>query len=194
IAAMSIIVFIGVNVIGNPVDILIPPDASQAERLRAIEYLGLDKPLWAQYLDFLRNLFRGDLGTSYVYGAPALGVILQRLPATIELALAAMLMAIVIGIPLGLYAGLRADRWPAKLLMTGSILGFSLPTFWVGLMLIMVFSVQLGWVPASGRGDTAEFLGVQWSFLTRDGLSHLLLPAINLSLFKVSLVMRLTRA
>ncbi len=192
--AMSVIVFLGINVIGNPIDILIPPDASQAERAAAIAHFGLDRPLWAQYFSFVGNALTGDLGISYVYNSPALGVIVQRLPATLELALAATLMAVLIGIPLGLYAGLRADGWLAKALMAGSILGFSLPTFWVGLVLIMVFSVELGWLPASGRGQTAEFLGLHWSFLTRDGLAHLLLPAINLSLFKISLVMRLTRA
>lgn len=192
--AMSIIVFLGVNVIGNPVDILVSPDASQAERAAAIAHFGLDKPLWAQYFDFVRNALSGDLGRSYVYNSPALGVIIQRMPATFELALAAMFLAVVIGIPLGLYAGLRPDGWPAKVLMTGSVLGFSLPTFWVGMVLIMVFSVQLGWLPASGRGSTVEFLGMHWSFLTRDGFMHLILPALNLSLFKISLVMRLTRA
>lgn len=192
--AMSVIVFIGVNVIGNPVDILIPPDASQAERAAAIAHFGLDQPLWVQYFEFVRNALSGDLGQSYVYNSSALGVILQRMPATLELALAAMFLAIVIGIPLGLYAGLRADGWVAKVLMAGSVLGFSLPTFWVGMVLIMVFSVQLGWLPASGRGSTVEFLGMQWSFLTGAGLTHLILPALNLSLFKISLVMRLTRA
>ncbi|RIY01407.1 ABC transporter permease [Aureimonas flava] len=192
--AMTVIVFIGVNVIGNPVDILIAPDADQAERLRAIQQLGLDQPLWVQYFEFVRNALRGDLGDSYVFNQPALQVILQRLPATLELAISAMVLSVVIGIPLGLYVGLRPKSWTAKGLMAGSILGFSLPTFWIGLMLIMVFSVQLGWLPSSGRGETASLLGVQWSFLTWDGLRHLLLPAINLSLFKVALVMRLTRA
>lgn len=192
--AMTIIVFIGVNVIGNPVDILISPDADQAERLRVIQHLGLDQPLWVQYLEFLKGAVQGDLGNSYVYNQPALQVILQRMPATLELAFSAMILSILIGIPLGLYAGLRSDGWLAKVLMAGSILGFSLPTFWIGLMFIMVFAVQLGWLPSSGRGTTVDVFGVGLSFLTVDGLKHLLLPAINLSLFKISLVMRLTRA
>lgn len=192
--AMTIIVFIGVNVIGNPVDILISPDADQAERLRVIQHLGLDQPLWIQYLQFLKGAIQGDLGNSYVYNQPALQVILQRLPATLELAISAMVISVVVGIPLGLYSGLRSDGWLAKALMAGSILGFSLPTFWIGLMFIMVFAVQLGWLPSSGRGDTVDFLGVGWSFLTVDGLKHLLLPALNLSLFKTALVMRLVRA
>ena len=194
VIAMTLIVFIGVNVIGNPVDILINPDLNQAERLRVIENLGLDQSLWRQYLSFLHGLTQGSFGDSFVYGRPALDVILERLPATLELALCAMVIAIVVGLPLGLYAGLYPDRVSSKLIMTGSILGFSLPAFWVGLMFILVFAVQLGWLPSNGRGDTAEFLGARWSFLTGDGLSHLLLPALNLALFKTSLILRLTRA
>uniref|UniRef100_A0A0S4TUS1 Dipeptide transport protein 1 (ABC superfamily, membrane component) n=1 Tax=Ralstonia solanacearum TaxID=305 RepID=A0A0S4TUS1_RALSL len=121
-------------------------------------------------------------------------MILQRLPATLELAFAALIIAVTIGVPLGLVAGLYPGHPVSRLLMTGSVVGFSLPTFWVGLMLIMAFSVSLGWLPASGRGETAGFLGVQWSWLTADGLRHLLLPALNLSLFKLSLVLRLTSA
>ncbi|MEG1454406.1 MAG: ABC transporter permease, partial [Comamonas sp.] len=121
-------------------------------------------------------------------------LILQRLPATLELAIAALVIAVVLGVPLGLLAGLYPDSWFSKSIMAGSIVGFSLPTFWVGLMLIMTFSVSLGMLPSSGRGQTVEFLGAQWSFLTADGLRHMLLPAINLSLFKISLVIRLTRA
>ena len=194
VMAMTVIVFIGVNVIGNPIDILISPEADQAERLRAIAALGLDKPLWEQYLAFLSGLLRGDFGRSFVFNEPALRVIVQRLPATMELAVAAVLISIVIGIPAGLYAGLKPNGWLARLLMAGSILGFSLPSFWVGLMLIMVFAVQLGWLPSTGRGTTAMLFGVQWSFLTWDGFRHLILPAFNLALFNVSLIMRLTRA
>ena len=111
-----------------------------------------------------------------------------------ELAIGALLLAVVIGVPLGLFAGMKPDHPVSKALMAASIVGFSLPTFWVALMLIMVFSVQLGWLPASGRGETRELLGVQWSWLTLDGLRHLILPAFNLALFKISLVLRLTRA
>lgn len=192
--AMTVIVFIGVNVIGNPVDILVPPDANQAERLRIIQSLGLDQPLYVQYFEFLKGALQGDLGNSYVFNQPALQVILDRLPATLELAISAMVISVAIGIPLGLYAGLRSEGWLAKTLMAGSIVGFSLPTFWIGLMLIMVFAVQLGWLPSSGRGETVEVFGIGWSFLTMDGLRHLLLPALNLSLFKTALVLRLTRA
>jgi peptide/nickel transport system permease protein len=194
VLAMSVIVFIGVHVIGNPVDILISPEADQAERARIIAELGLDQPLWKQYLLFVNDALHGNLGRSFVFNEPALRLIAQRMPATMELAVTAVLMSILIGIPLGLYAGLYPEGALARAIMAGSILGFSLPTFWVGLMLIMVFAVQLGWLPSTGRGQTAELFGIEWSFLTLDGLRHLLLPALNLSLFNISLVLRLTRA
>ncbi|MBP2463655.1 MULTISPECIES: ABC transporter permease [unclassified Rhizobium] len=194
VLAMTVIVFVGVNVIGNPVDILINPDANQVERARVIAHYGLDQPLWKQYFLFLQGLTQGNFGDSFVYGRPALGLILERLPATLELAVTALGLALVVGLPLGLYAGLYPNRISSRVIMTGSILGFSLPTFWVGLMLIMVFSVELGWLPTNGRGPTRELLGVQWSFLTQNGLWHLMLPALNLALFKTSLILRLTRA
>ncbi|MFT8244659.1 ABC transporter permease [Roseomonas sp. BN140053] len=192
--AMSVIVFVGVYAIGDPVEILISPDADQAERARAVAALGLDQPLWWQYLAFLGNALRGDLGRSFVFNEPALQLILQRMPATLELALGATFLALLVGVPLGLYAGLRPKSPISSGIMAGSILGFSLPTFWVGLMLIMVFAVQLGWLPSTGRGETVTVLGMRWSFLTRDGLAHMAMPALNLALFKISLVVRLTRA
>jgi peptide/nickel transport system permease protein len=194
VLVMSVIVFIGVHVIGNPVDILISPQADQAERARVIAELGLDQPLWKQYLLFVNDALHGNLGRSFVFNEPALRLIAQRMPATMELAVTAVLMSVIFGIPLGLYAGLYPEGAVSRTIMAGSILGFSLPTFWVGLMLIMVFAVLLGWLPSTGRGATAELFGVQWSFLTIDGLRHLLLPALNLSLFNISLVLRLTRA
>jgi peptide/nickel transport system permease protein len=194
VLVMSVIVFIGVHVIGNPVDILISPQADQAERARVIAELGLDQPLWKQYLLFVNDALHGNLGRSFVFNEPALRLIAQRMPATMELAVTAVLMSVIFGIPLGLYAGLYPEGAVSRTIMAGSILGFSLPTFWVGLMLIMVFAVLLGWLPNTGRGTTAELFGVQWSFLTIDGLRHLLLPALNLSLFNISLVLRLTRA
>jgi peptide/nickel transport system permease protein len=194
VLAMTVIVFVGVDVIGNPIDILISPDATAAERAQAIASLGLDRPLWEQYLRFLRGVLHGDLGRSFVYNEPAMRVILERLPATLELSVAAVLLAVLIGLPAGLYAGLRPNALGARALMAGSILGFSLPAFWVGLMLIMVFAVQLGWLPSTGRGATRALFGIQWSFLTWDGLAHMVLPAINLALFNISLVMRLVRA
>lgn len=194
VLAMTVIVFFGLHLIGNPVDILIGQDVDQVDRLRIIKELGLDQPVWRQYLSFLWGALHGNLGNSFVYNTPAIQLIFQRLPATLELAFAALLLALFIGIPLGLLAGLKPDHPASRLVMTGSILGFSLPTFWIGLMLIMAFSVTLGWLPSGGRGQTASLFGVEWSWLTADGWRHMLLPAINLSLFKISLVIRLTRA
>jgi len=136
----------------------------------------------------------GDLGKSFVHGSSALGLILERMPATMELAIAAMVMAIAIGIPLGLWAGLRPNSFAGRSIMAGSILGFSLPTFWVGLMLIMVFSVMLGWLPSNGRGPTTLLFGVPVSFLSLEGWRHLILPATTLALFKLALLIRLTRS
>lgn len=191
---MSLLVFAGVYAIGNPVDILVNPQADQAEIARSIAQLGLDRPLWQQYVLFLRGALGGDLGNSFVAGVPAITLILERLPATLELALLAMLIAIVLGVPLGLLAGLKPESWLGRAIMAGSILGFSLPTFWVGLMLILLFSVQLGWLPTTGRGPTVELLGIPVSFLSWEGLRHLILPAANLALFKLALLIRLVRA
>ncbi|MCC6377253.1 MAG: ABC transporter permease [Burkholderiales bacterium] len=194
LVAMSVIVFVGVYAIGNPIDILINPQADQIDRERAIAALGLDRPLWEQYLTFLRGAVTGDLGRSFVHSTSALGLIVEKMPATLELAFSAMLIAIVLGIPLGLWAGLKPDALSGRTIMAGSILGFSLPTFWVGLMLIMVFSVMLGWLPSNGRGTTVDLFGVPLSLLTVDGLAHLALPAPNLALFNVALLIRLTRS
>ena len=194
VAAMTVIVFFGVHVVGDPVYMLINPQADQKEIEATIKAMGLDRPLWEQYWHFITGALRGDLGRSFIFGESALKVILQRMPATMELAFAAIAMAVLLGIPLGLYAGLRPDAWSSKTIMAGSIVGFSLPTFWVGLMLIMVFAVILGWLPSTGRGQTATVLGVTSSLFTSDGLLHLLLPALNLALLKISLVIRLTRA
>ena len=191
---MSVLVFAGVYAVGNPMDILVSPQADQAEIARATAALGLDRPLAEQYLLFLRDAAAGDLGNSFAYNVPALGLILERMPATIELAAAAMLIALLLGIPLGLWAGVEPRSGAAKAISFGSIIGFSLPTFWVGLMLIMVFSVWLGWLPASGRGPTAGIAGIQVSFLTAEGARHLLLPAASLALFNLSLVVRLVRS
>lgn len=194
IVAMSVVVFVALHAIGNPADVLLAPDATQADREELIRQLGLDGPLWRQYLGFAASALKGDLGRSFVYNTPAVTLILERLPATLELAVAALALAVVLGVPLGLYAGLRPRSFLSRLVMTGSILGFSLPTFWVGLLLIMTFSVSLGWLPASGRGETVRLFGANWSFLTLDGLRHMILPTINLALFKIALVIRLTRA
>jgi len=191
---MSLVVFVGVYAIGNPIAVLIDPRAPQEAIDQAIHNLGLDRPLYEQYFFFLGNALAGHLGNSFVFNEPALHVIMQRFPATLELTLSAMVIASVFGLPLGLIAGYWSERPVSRVIMTGSILGFSLPSFWVGLMLIIVFSIELGYLPATGRGATVSVLGVATSLLTLDGLRHILLPAINLALFPMALIIRLTRA
>ncbi len=157
---ISFLVFLGVYAIGNPIDVLISPDANQRIREMVIQQYGLDLPLWQQYLGFLKRLVAGDFGRSFVFNMPVLELIFSRLPATLELTLAAVISATVIGVPLGMYAGYRPDGLASKLIMGLSILGFSVPTFWVGLVLILTFAVALGWLPAGGRGDTVTLFGV----------------------------------
>lgn len=191
---MSILVFIGVYAIGNPIDVLISPDATQEMRTQIIARYGLDQPLMYQYFIFITNFLTGDFGRSLVFHMPVMELILQRLPATLELTLLAILFATLVGVPLGLYAGYKPNSFLSKSIMGISILGFSAPSFWIGVVLMIVFSVHLGWFPSGDRGKTVEFLGVQWSFLTANGLWHLALPAFNLSLFKLAMMVRLSRA
>jgi len=194
VLVMSLVVFLGVNVVGDPIDMLISPDATQEEIEAVVRAFGLDRPVWEQYWRFLTGALSGDLGKSFIHGTSALPLILQRMPATMELALGAMFLSILFGIPLGLYAGLKPDAFSSRTIMAGSIVGFSLPTFWVGLVFIMIFAVMLGWLPSTGRGSTATFLGIESSLFTIDGLRHIFLPALNLALLNISLVIRLTRA
>lgn len=191
---MSLLVFVGVWLVGNPVDMLLGSNATPAERAAVIHSFGLDQSVWMQYLHFLSHALRGDLGVSWVYNVPALQLILDRMPATLEVTLLAFIIALIAGIPLGVFAGIKPGGWAAKSVMNFSLLGFSLPSFWVGMMMIMLFSVRLGWLPSSGRGHTATLLGIPFSFLTIDGLRHLILPALNLALFQISMVIRLTRS
>jgi peptide/nickel transport system permease protein len=194
VAAMSVIVFVAVYAVGNPIDILANPNADEQEREAIARSLGLDRPLYEQFGVFVLNALRGDLGRSFVYNVPAVEVILQRLPATLELALVGLAFSILVGIPLGMLAGLKPEGFAGKAIMSGSILGFSLPNFWIGLMLILLFAVELRLLPASGRGATADILGVPFAILTVDGWKHLLLPAITLALYKSALVVRIAQA
>jgi peptide/nickel transport system permease protein len=191
---MSLLVFVGVYAIGNPIDVLIAPDVTQEIRAQTIAQYGFDRPLWEQYAAFLDRVLHGDLGRSFVFNMPVTSLIFSRLPATLELTLSAVFFATVLGVPLGIYAGYRPDGAAARVIMAASVIGFSVPTFWIGLVLILTFAVTLGWLPAGGRGETEALFGVQWSFLTLDGLKHLILPALNLSLFKLALMTRLARA
>jgi peptide/nickel transport system permease protein len=194
LVVVSFLVFAGVYLVGDPVDVLISPEATAIERLRVTRELGLDQPLWVQYLRFAGHALQADFGNSFLAGQPAMALIIERMPATLELAAVATLLAIVVGVPVGLYAGLKPDTGTAKFAMTLSVLGFSLPTFWVGLMLIMGLSVMTGWLPSSGRGELVYLGPVGLSVLTLDGLKHLALPALTLGLGTASLLARLTRA
>jgi peptide/nickel transport system permease protein len=191
---ISALVFTGVYAVGNPIDVMISPDATQQIREQAIRAYGFDQPLWRQYLTFLQRLATGDFGRSFVYNMPVLSLILSRLPATLEITLAAVIGATLIGVPLGMYAGYAPHKAASKTIMALSVLGFSVPTFWIGLILIFTFAVSLGLLPAGGRGATVSLLGIEWSFFTWNGWMHMLLPSINLALFKLALMIRLARA
>ena len=192
--AVSVAVFLAVYAIGNPADLLISPDATQFERQELIARLGLDQPIWTQYLTFLWNALHGDMGTSFVHGEPALRVILTRMPATLELVVLSLLVASAIGIPIGLWTGLNDGSPMSRAIMTGSIFGYSIPSFWKGMVLILVFAVWLHLLPASGRGQTVPILGIPFSFLTYDGLRHLAMPVLNLAIPNIALMIRLTAA
>jgi peptide/nickel transport system permease protein len=194
VAVMATLVFVGVYALGNPIDILISPEADQLEREQAIERLGLDRPLWVQFAIFVKSALTGNLGISFVHGEPAIDLILSRMPATLELAFVALVIAVGIGIPAGLLAGVAPRSLVGRGIMTGSILGFSVPNFWLGLMLILVFAVQLKVLPAGGRGETVDVLGIPLSLITLDGLRHLILPALTLGIYKASLITRLAYA
>ncbi|ANY14682.1 ABC transporter permease [Bordetella pseudohinzii] len=190
--AVSLVVFLAVYAVGDPIELLVSPEASMEARQAMITRLGLDLPVWQQYANFLWRALHGDLGTSFVHGIPALELIVQRIPATFELVLVAITLTCVVGIPLGLVAGLYRDEPLGRGIMATSVLGFSLPNFWQGMMLILLFSVWLGWLPASGRGPTVNVLGVPFSIFTAEGWSHVIMPAINLGLANIALVLRLT--
>ena len=194
ILIMLVLVFVGVYVIGNPVDVLVSTEADQEEFERMVRILGLDQPLWKQILIYVTNLVQGDFGRSFAFSEPALKLVVQRMPATVELVFVAMVMALATGIPLGMYTGLRPDTATARFIMGTSIIGVSIPNFWQGLMLIFVLAVTWGLFPSGGRGDLDTVLGIRSSLWTLDGWSHVLLPAANLALFQCTLVIRLVRA
>lgn len=194
VLVMSALVFCGLYMIGDPISMLASPEASELEREAIRRSLGLDLPLWAQYGIFLKKALFLDFGASFLNGESAMRLILERMPATLELATLAMLMSVVIGVPLGIFAGLYPNGFGAKSVMAGSVLGFSLPNFWVGLMLIMVFAVMLGWLPAGGRGPTHAVGPIELSVFSWGGIKHLLLPAATIATAKCALIIRVTRA
>jgi peptide/nickel transport system permease protein len=147
---MSLIVFSMINLVGDPVDMLVNPESLPEEIERVRRDFGLDQPVHIQYWKFLQGALSGDLGNSFIFGRPALSLIAERFPATLELATCALIIAVTVGLPLGVYAGLNPNGWGSKIIMSSSVLGISIPTFWLGLMMIIVFSVILGWLPVSG--------------------------------------------
>ena len=179
---------------GDPVELLLPPEATEAQVEQLRHHLGLDQPFHVQYMTFLKNAIRGDLGTSFIFNQPALSVVVERIPATLELALSAMFLAVLVGIPAGIIAGVRPKASLSKIIMSGSLLGISLPVFWLGIMLVMIFSVVLGWLPSSGRGETVVLFGLRIGFLTRSGFAHLILPSLTIAIFQLALIIRLVRA
>jgi peptide/nickel transport system permease protein len=192
--AMSIIAFLAIYALGNPVLTLVNP-SSPPDVIRKAEHdLGLDLPFHEQYFRFVGNMLKGDLGSSYVTSQPALSLVLQRFPATLELAIVAIVIAGLVGIPLGIYAGYRPCSVVGRLTGSLSMLTVSLPSFVTALALIIVFGIELRIFPTGGRGAVGTVLGVPTSFATWDGLRHLPMPAINLSLFPMALFARLTRS
>ena len=191
---VSILVFMLTNFIGDPVDMLVPENATVEQVESARARLGLNRPLPVQYGIFLRDVLHGNFGKSYTYGKPAMGLIMERMPATLELVAIAALLVLFIAIPLGVYAGAYPKRRSSKIIMSGSILGISLPSFWVGMMMIYIFAVMLRALPASGRGNTVNVLGVNLSIFAPGGLRFIILPAVTLALTNVATTLRLTRS
>lgn len=191
---VSILVFVLANFIGDPVNMLVSPKAPPEVREQVREELGLNRPILEQYVSFVTNAFKGDFGKSYIYKVDVLSLIAQRVPATLELVFVSVVLALVISIPLGVYAGAFPKRKSSTLVMGGSILGISLPSFFIGIMLIYIFSLKLHWFPSSGRGATAPFLGMNFSLFAPGGLKYIILPAFTLSVTNIASLVRLTRA
>ncbi|MBB3934245.1 ABC transporter permease [Aureimonas phyllosphaerae] len=192
--AVSVIVFLMTTFTGDPVFMVVPIDATQAEIEQARRILGLDQTLLVQYGIFLKGLLQGDLGLSYVFRQPAFSLILERLPATMEIVLVAMGIATVVAIPLGVYAGANPGKPLSRLIMSGSLLGVSLPGFWVGMMLIWVLAVEYRIFPSSGRGAVGTIFGIETSLATWSGWQHIVLPAVTLSVGTLAILLRITRA
>jgi peptide/nickel transport system permease protein len=191
---VSVIVFLMMTFTGDPVFMVVPIDATQGEIAQARHILGLDRSMIVQYGIFLSGLLHGDFGLSYVFRQPAFDLILERLPATIEIVLVALVIATVLAIPLGVYAGANPGKPLSRLIMSGSLLGVSLPGFWVGMMLIWVLAVEYRMFPSSGRGEVSTFLGMRTSLATASGWHHIILPAFTLSVGTLAILLRMTRA
>jgi peptide/nickel transport system permease protein len=188
--AVSLCVFFVMYKAGDPVQLLLPPDATQKQVEEMRRYLGLEKPFFVQYGIFLKNAVKGDVGKSFIYGQPALQVVMERLPATLELATFAMILAVFLGIPLGVIASINPGSKLSKGIMVFSLAGISVPTFWMGMILVLLFAVTWGILPSSGRANLPPFM----SFFSITGLKHLLMPGITLCLFQLALILRLTKS
>ena len=182
------------NFVGDPVALMLPPEATQADREAMRGVLGLDKPFYAQFVTFISNAVQGNFGISLRLGRPVSTLIVERLPATLELAFTAALIGLLVGIPLGVYTALKRDSWISRAVLTTSLVGVSLPNFLIGIFLILIFAVWLGVLPSFGRGDTVKIGAWSTGLLTTTGLKALILPAITLGFYPVTLIMRLVRA
>jgi peptide/nickel transport system permease protein len=182
------------NFVGDPVSLMLPPEATQADRELMRQQLGLDKPFYQQFVTFLGNALQGNFGISLRLGRPVSALLAERLPATLELAITAAVISLVVGIPVGVYTALRRDSWISRAMLTTSLIGVSLPNFLIGIFLILIFAVWLGVLPSFGRGDTVMVGPWSTGLLTATGLKALILPSITLSFFPLTLIMRLVRA
>jgi peptide/nickel transport system permease protein len=182
------------NFVGDPVSLMLPPEATQADREQMRTTLGLDKPFYAQFITFITNAVQGNFGISLRLGRPVSTLIVERLPATLELAFTAALIGLVVGIPFGVYTALKRDSWISRAVLTTSLVGVSLPNFLIGIFLILIFAVWLGVLPSFGRGDTVKIGAWSTGLLTTSGLKALILPAITLGFYPVTLIMRLVRS
>lgn len=193
-ASVSVISFSLFNFVGDPVNNMVGQDATREDRVRIRQELGLDDPIIVQYGRFLGNAIRGDFGLSYRIKRPVDQLIAERLPATLELVFVSALIALGFGITAGVYTGIQRNSWASRLVLSGSLIGVSLPTFIIGIGLIYLFAVHLRWLPSSGRGGVIDLGGWKTSLLTIDGWRSIILPAITLSLFQMTIILRLVRA
>ncbi|HYM03693.1 MAG TPA: ABC transporter permease [Stellaceae bacterium] len=191
---VAVVAFALFRYVGDPINNMVGQDTSQQDRERLRHELGLDDPSWEQFARFVGHAIEGNFGVSYQYAQPVARVIGERLPATLELSLVAALLALAIGVPMGVYTGLHRHGWLSHIFQGASLVGVSLPTFLIGILLILVFSVLLGWLPSFGRGDIVKIGWWTTGFLTLSGLQSLILPGITLALFQMTLIMRLVRA
>jgi len=182
------------NFVGDPVSLMLPPEATQADREMMRKQLGLDQPFYVQFATFIANAVQGNFGISLRLGRPVSTLLVERLPATLELAMTAALIGLFVGIPAGVYTALKRDSWTSRALLTTSLIGVSLPNFLIGIFLILIFAVWLGWLPSFGRGDTVKVGFWSTGLLTTSGLKALILPSITLGFFPVTLIMRLVRS